>query len=312
MIQSNRPQTSDYLPARMLNEFTYCPRLFFYEHVEGVFAHNQETIEGAIRHKRVDAKQDELPSAADLQDSDRPVAARSVTLSSDTHGVIAKMDLLEADGDTVTPVDYKRGRPRELPDGSLDAWDTDKTQLAVGALVLRENGYTCDEAVVFYATTKQRVRFAVDEELTAETIALIERARRVMGEGVIPPPLDDSPKCPRCSLVGICLPDETRRATLAESGESIDAQRTLFDVEPRRQATLDLRTSRNGELRRLVPARDDLRPLYLNTPGLYVGKSGNVLKIKEKDKVVQEVRLNEISQLNLMGNIQISTQAIQT
>ena len=26
--------------------------------------------------------------------------------------------------------------------------------------------------------------------------------------GEIPPPLEDSPKCPRCSLVGICLPDE--------------------------------------------------------------------------------------------------------
>jgi CRISP-associated protein Cas1 len=51
--------------------------------------------------------------------------------------------------------------------------------------------------------------------------------------------------------------------------------------------------------------------LYLNTPGLHVGKSGEVLKIKEKDRVVQEVRLREICQLNLMGNIQLTTQAIQ-
>jgi len=27
----------EYLPARMLNEFVYCPRRFFYEWVEGVF-----------------------------------------------------------------------------------------------------------------------------------------------------------------------------------------------------------------------------------------------------------------------------------
>jgi len=60
-----------------------------------------------------------------------------------------------------------------------------------------------------------------------------------------------------------------------------------------------------------VPARDDVRPLYLNTQGLYVSKSGNVLKIKEKDKVVQEVRINDICQLGLFGNVQISTQAIQ-
>ena len=44
----------DYLPARMLNEFVYCPRLFYYEWVEGVFAHNQETVEGALRHAKID------------------------------------------------------------------------------------------------------------------------------------------------------------------------------------------------------------------------------------------------------------------
>ena len=31
-----------YLPARMVNEFVYCPRLFFYEWVEGVFRHSAE------------------------------------------------------------------------------------------------------------------------------------------------------------------------------------------------------------------------------------------------------------------------------
>ncbi len=64
--------------------------------------------------------------------------------------------------------------------------------------------------------------------------------------------------------------------------------------------------------RRLVAARDDLRPLYLNTQGLHVGKSGNVLKVKEKDKVVQEVRIGETCQVNLFGNIQLTTQSIQT
>jgi CRISP-associated protein Cas1 len=52
--------------------------------------------------------------------------------------------------------------------------------------------------------------------------------------------------------------------------------------------------------------------LYLSTQGLYVGKSGNVLKVKEKDKVVQEVRIGETCQVNLFGNIQLSTQAIQS
>ena len=44
------------LPARMLNEFTYCPRLFFYEWVEGVFAHSDDTLEGALHHETLGEK----------------------------------------------------------------------------------------------------------------------------------------------------------------------------------------------------------------------------------------------------------------
>ena len=63
----------DYLPARMVNEFVYCPRLFYYEHVEGIFVHNRETVEGSIGHRRVDAKEDPLPPPEELVDADRPV-----------------------------------------------------------------------------------------------------------------------------------------------------------------------------------------------------------------------------------------------
>jgi len=73
-----------------------------------------------------------------------------------------------------------------------------------------------------------------------------------------------------------------------------------------------LPTKTNGDgPRRLVPARDDLRPLYLNQQGLHVGKSGNVLKIKEKTKVLQEVRIGETCQVNVFGNIQLTTQTLQ-
>ena len=312
MITTTNPPQEDYLPARMLNEFTYCPRLFYYEHVDGVFAHNRETIEGELRHSRVDEKQDELPPPEQLAETDRPVRSRSVMLSSDAYGVIAKMDLVESDGNVVLPVDYKRGRPRKADDGSIEAWDTDTIQLAVQALVLRDSGYQCDEAIVYYAATKQRVRITVDDSLIEQTLRLIEQAREVAAGDHIPPPLADSPKCPRCSLVGICLPDETNRCTADERASGKRIQKTLFDIGRPRSAAAKTEAKDDGEIRRLVPARDDLRPLYLNTQGLYVGKSGAVLKVKDKGKVVQEVRLNEICQLNLMGNVQLTTQAIQT
>jgi CRISPR-associated protein Cas1 len=324
----------DYLPARMLNEFVYCPRLFYYEWVESVFAHNQETVEGAIRHAKIDSRSDELVPAEELAAEER-IHSRSVSLSSETHQLIATIDLVEADDAIVLPVDYKRGAPRLNPDTQeIEAWPSDRVQIAVQALVLRDNGYTCNEGVLYYVKTKQRVRVPIDTALVDETLAAVAQARELAASNQIPPPLVDSPKCPRCSLVGICLPDETQwlhqadpaasselaTAPVSENAraESQEQQTGLTEAGYNRTAS-DNRTAgthpqpeSQDQPRRLFAARDDLRPLYLNTQGLHVGKSGNVLKVKEKDKVVQEVRILETCQVNLFGNIQLTTQAVQT
>ena len=298
-----RRELPDYLPARMVNEFVYCPRLFFYEWVEGIFRESADTVEGSVQHKRVDKDGKGLAAPEELGD-DR-IHTRSVTLSSERYRVIAKLDLVEVDEGEVTPVDYKHGRPRERGEG-LELWPADRVQLAVQGLVLRENGYSCNEGVVYYATTKQRVRVEFDEAVMAEAVAAIEQAWELAQLGAIPAPLVDSPKCVGCSLAPICLPDEVNRL-LEERASPEPEQMSLFAageaVAPRKRAAM--------ETRRLITPRDDLRPVYLNTQGLRVGKSGAVLQVKDKDTVMQEIRLGEINQVNLMGNIQISTQAVQ-
>ena len=52
------------IPARMLNEFVYCPRLFYYEFVESVFVESGDTLRGKALHRRVDSGKGELPPAA--------------------------------------------------------------------------------------------------------------------------------------------------------------------------------------------------------------------------------------------------------
>src|SRR6516225_5490349 len=84
----------DYLPARMVNEFVYCPRLFFYEWVDGVFRSSVDTVEGKFQHQRVDAKATELPKPEEV--TAEKIHSRSVTLSSEKHRVIAKIDLVES------------------------------------------------------------------------------------------------------------------------------------------------------------------------------------------------------------------------
>jgi CRISP-associated protein Cas1 len=314
----------DYLPARMVNEFVYCPRLFFYEWVDGVFRESVDTVEGKFQHKRVDApsarrKAGELPKAEEV--GEERIESRSVTLSSERHRVIAKMDLIEGSDGVVTPVDYKHGRPRETDDG-LELWAADRVQLAVQGLILRENGYRCQEGIAYYAQTRQRVRVAFDEPLMEETAATVARAWELARRGEMPAPLVDSPKCPGCSLVGICLPDETNSLRDVEAARESPAterearQLALFASVPVGSlppAKPPLRADGSpGSVRQLVTPRDDLRPLYLNAQGVRVGKSGDVLQVREKDDLKQEIRIGEICQVNLMGNVQVSTQVIQS
>src|SRR5437867_1836502 len=118
------------LPARMLNEYAYCPRLFHLEYVQGEWAHNADTLDGRFVHRRVDRPEGRAPAAEDLDEGER-LHARSVTVGSDRLGAIAVVDLLEGDGRRVTPVDYKRGSPPDLPER---AWEPERVQLCLQGL----------------------------------------------------------------------------------------------------------------------------------------------------------------------------------
>lgn len=339
----------------MLNEFVYCPRLFYYEHVEGLFAHNADTKRGAALHRRVDAGKGELPSgtkgtpkpAADSSEektdtepstpgeesAQETIHSRSVSLSSDRLGVTAKMDLVEvrigseeADAAvlSVCPVDYKVGAPREGADGP-EIWDADRIQLGLQCLILREHGYTCNEGVIYYRATKQRVTLPITAELEAWIVMQIAAARRTM-TGPIPPPLEDSPKCPRCSLVTICLPDETRLLRDAparpDDEDTIPDQRTFgFDREFGAVHEPSARGDAKSEIsdlksklptRRLVAARDDTRPLYIATAGVSLGRKSELVQVREKGEVVQEIRISDLSHVAIFGAATVSTALLQT
>lgn len=294
------------IPARMINEFAYCPRLFFLEYVQGEWAHNADTLDGRFVHRRVDEERGGVPVPEKVFEMPR-LHARSVLLGSDALGVTARVDVIEADGGRVIPVDYKRGAPPDVEEG---AYEPERVQVCVQGLLLREHGYECEEGALYFAETNQRVVVWLTDELVARTRELIGQARRVANEGVIPPPLVRSSKCPRCSLVGICLPDETnllRGATDCEINNATDGSMSDEDVTPveaRGEALVQV------EPRRLIPARDDKLAVYVQGQGYSVGLRGEVLEIREKGKAVSQARLMETNQLCLFSNVQLSAQAL--
>ena len=103
------PAVPDLVPARMLNEFVYCPRLFYIEWVEGLWEENADTAEGGLAHGRSDRGGGRMPEAEAADEDGWTGEARSVTLDAPKLGMIAKLDLVEGEDGTVSPIDHRRG-----------------------------------------------------------------------------------------------------------------------------------------------------------------------------------------------------------
>jgi CRISPR-associated endonuclease Cas1/CRISPR-associated protein Cas4 len=262
------------LPVRMVNEYEYCPRLAYLEWVQGEWADSADTVEGRHTHRRVDQRSGNLPEP-DAEQTGEKVHARSVALSSVRLGLTAKIDLVEADGNAVTPVDYKRGKRPHVPKG---AYDPERVQVCAQGLLLEEHGYRCTEGVLYFAGSKERVKVLFDDELRAQTLRAVNGLRFVAAGGRMPPPLEDSPKCPRCSLVGICLPDEVNFLRRAELGA-----------------------------RPLAVSRDAALPMYVQARQAKVAKKGETLEVSIDDKPAATARLIDVSQIVAMGNVYITT-----
>ena len=263
------------IPARMLNEYAFCPRLFFLEWVDQLWADSADTAEGDWQHRRVDAG----GGAAPLPAEGELKQARSVELASERLGITAKLDLLEADGSGVVPVDTKKGRPK--PGGG--PWEADAIQLCAQVLLLREHGYTVERGEIFYAATRQRVPVHITLDLVEETMRTVVAARDIATSLAPPPPLRSSPKCGRCSLAGICLPDEVNILAGREQSRP----------------------------RRLIAAAPDAHPLYVTEQGAMIGIDGAQVVVSKFREELVSVRLIDVLHVAIFGNVQVSAQCMR-
>ncbi len=266
------------LPARMINEFVYCPRLAYLMWVQQEWADTADTVEGRVRHARTESGPRPMPGAEELEAEAPPFTVRSLELGSERLGLVAKCDIVEVEGGTVSPVDIKRGRRPHVEAG---AHDPERVQLCVQALLLEEQGYRVEEGFLWFAESRERVRVVFDEELRARTRAAVDGLRLLALSGRIPPPLEDSPKCPRCALVGICLPDEV--AFLLEGR-----------VSPRPIA---------------VPRGQEL-PVYVQEQRARIRKEAESLVVEVEDGPPVRARLVDTSALVLFGNVALTTPAL--
>ncbi len=318
-------------PTRGVAEHAYCPRLFYYMTVEGVFLPSADTEQGAGVHARVDrpslapgppgspappAESAEAKAGARKKvekvkepdvDPERPISVRSLTLTSESLGLTARLDLAETSGSTAIPVEYRKGRPKRMGevapagDDMLDEprllpgpepWPTDRVQLGLQVILLEEAGYTVPEAYLYYAAERQKLRVVVDHALRAAALAELEAAKRT-AEGPRPAPLINDPRCPRCSLQPICLPDEINHQRLTRL--SVEGRPAEESLTPRK----------------LWPPRDDGIHVVMQREGIRVGVRGQSVRVTDKGgAVVRDLPLAGVESLAVLGGVQVSTQAL--
>lgn len=192
---------ADLVPLSALQHYLYCPRQCALIHVEGQWRENRYTAEGQILHRRADA------GRAETRHGVRTVTG--MPIRSYFLGVTGKADVVEFHagdgGETVFPVEYKRGRPK--------THEADEVQLCAQALCLEEMlATTIPEGALFYGKNRRRKSVEFGAGLRERTTEIARWARELMASGQTPPPVYSAKLCDHCSLLEICNPQPLSRS----------------------------------------------------------------------------------------------------
>jgi len=273
------------LPVRRLHNFLYCPRLFYYQWVEGVFLENADTVEGSSIHRAVDEPSRikdqgkvEVPEGKKL---------RSLHLSSEKLGITGMIDIIEGNENGVEIIDYKKGSARRDQNGDLIPKEPDAMQVCAYALLLHEQGQIVSSASIYYAADRKKVAVNISSENLDLCIRKIAEAKAAGASGHCPPPLQNDSRCLYCSAYPICLPNESSWwAHPDETPPKIkDAPRPPGD---------------QGEI------------LVVQKPGTTVGQRGGEFVVSEKKEVLAKFPVRQLQSLYLYGAVQVTAQAAQT
>ncbi len=189
------------LQLSALQHLVFCERQCALIHIEQVWSENLFTAEGRIMHDKVDTANCESRGNIRIEYG---VPMRSLRL-----GLIGKADVVEfhrhGDRWVPFPVEYKRGKPKPT--------NCDKVQLCAQALCLEEMmNVDVPEGALFYGQTRHRLDVKFDSALRKETEEAAVRLHELIASNITPK-AEYSKKCEKCSMVELCLPKVSSKAS---------------------------------------------------------------------------------------------------
>jgi CRISPR-associated exonuclease Cas4 len=180
------------VPLSALEHVTYCERQAALIHVEATWADSIDTVRGDLAHQAVD-----LPGIRRRRDV---TTVRALPVYSRRHGLHGICDLVEINGATAVPVEYKvgpyhRGGPADL-------------QLAGQAICLMEAGYQVPVGYLYSVADRRRHEVPISDDIVSRALAAAGRMRALLLQDRMPAARNDR-RCRRCSLRDDCLPEIT-------------------------------------------------------------------------------------------------------
>lgn len=194
----------DYIPLSYIAQYGYCPRRAALLMLEQCWNENEYTAQGRAEHENVHDSR--------IEKRDSIIKLYETQLYSDTLKLIGKSDCIEFTQNKkgtyiqelkgcydIYPVEYKHGKLRKEQEYNM--------QLCAQAICLEEM-YNCkiSKGAIFYISSHRRSEVIFDEQLIRETKMAAEELLRILRNELIPKP-NPSPKCKKCSLMDICMPN---------------------------------------------------------------------------------------------------------
>lgn len=198
----------DMLMLSGIQHFVVCPRQWALIHIEQQWKENVSTVEGQILHQRVD------DPTQRMLNSDT-ITLRAVHIASKRLGLYGISDAIELhhtedEQNSITHHRYK-GRfiphPVEYKRGHQKVNDCDIMQLVAQVMCLEEMyDVKIPSASLFYWEVRRREEIEITDELRSDAEHYAEEMHRIYSERFTPL-ASFGPKCRKCSLHDICMPD---------------------------------------------------------------------------------------------------------
>lgn len=186
--------------------------------LENVWVENEYTAQGRIDH--------EYAHTASSQLRGDSIKIFGMAVSSSRLGISGKCDCLEGVASEngiklpwadkrfeLFPVEYKHGRVRSEKEYL--------TQLCAQAICLEEmSGGAISKGYIYYTSDHRRLEICFSENLRSQVDQGALDLHHMMQAGIIPCAVN-SPKCKKCSLYDLCMP-QTKKSARQYCKEALD------------------------------------------------------------------------------------------